>query len=94
RLVSLGLYKKPVTEREKKKIEREKRTSEIKILLQKYDRKKLYEQVWAEPVIKVAKVYGVSEVWLGKVCRQLNVPVPPRGYWARVRAGGKVRKPP
>jgi DNA-binding HxlR family transcriptional regulator len=94
RLVSLGLYKKPITEREKRKFEREKRTNEIRRLLQDYDRKVLYEQVWSEPALTVAKGYGVSSVWLGKVCRQLNVPVPPRGYWARVRSGGKGRKPP
>lgn len=29
--------------------------------------------------------YGVASVWLGKVCRLLNVPVPPRGYWAAGR---------
>jgi hypothetical protein len=94
RLVSLGLYKKPITEREKKKFEREKRTNVIRRLLQDYDRKVLYEQVWSEPALTVAKGYGVSSVWLGKVCRQLDVPVPPRGYWARVRSGGKVKKPP
>jgi ankyrin repeat protein len=94
RLVSLGLYKKPVTEREKRKFEREQRTHAIKRLLQDYDRNVLYEQVWSEPALTVAKGYGVSSVWLGKVCRLLNVPVPPRGYWARVRSGGKGRKPP
>ena len=35
RLISLGLYKKPITEREKRKIEREKRTNEIRTLLQR-----------------------------------------------------------
>jgi len=94
RLTSLGLYKKPFTEREKRKAEREQRSSEIRSLLQRYDRKVLYEQVWSEPALTVAKSYGVSSVWLGKVCRQLNVPVPPRGYWARVRSGGKGKKPP
>jgi len=94
RLVSLGLYKKPITEKEKKKFEREKRTDAIRRLLQDYDRKVLYEQVWSEPALTVAKGYGVSSVWLGKVCRILKVPVPPRGYWARVRSGGKGRKPP
>jgi hypothetical protein len=94
RLVSLGLYKKPITEREKRKFEREKRTNEIRRLLHNYDRRVIYEQVWSEPALTVAKSYGVSSVWLGKVCRQLNVPVPPRGYWARVRSGGKGKKPP
>ena len=94
RLTSLCLFKKPITEREKRKFEREKRTNEIRTLQQRYDRKVLYEQVWSEPALTVAKGYGVSSVWLGKVCRQLNVPVPPRGYWARVRSGGKMKKPP
>jgi len=94
RLVALDMYKKPITEREKKKFEQEKRTNEIKRFLKIYDRKVLYEQVWSEPALTVAKSYGVSSVWLGKVCRLLNVPVPPRGYWARVRSGGKGRKPP
>jgi hypothetical protein len=54
----------------------------------------ILKQVWSEPALSVAKGYGFSSVWLGKVCRLLNVPVPPRGYWARVRSGGKGRKPP
>lgn len=94
RLVSLGLKKKPITESEKRKAEREQRTNAIRKLVCDYDRAVLYKQVWSEPVLTVAKAYGVSSVRLGKVCRLLHVPVPPRGYWARVRSGGKVRKPP
>ena len=29
-----------------------------------------------------------------KICKSLDIPVPPRGYWARVRAGEKFKKPP
>ncbi|HLW60645.1 MAG TPA: hypothetical protein VKV57_12070 [bacterium] len=94
RLVSLGLKKKPITESEKRKSEHGKQTNAIRKLLRDYDREVLYEQVWSEPVLTVAKAYVVSAVRLGKVCRLLNVPVPPRGYWARVRSGGKGRKPP
>ena len=32
---------------------------------------------------------GVSDVWIGKQCRALNVPAPPAGYWASIAAGGK-----
>jgi hypothetical protein len=46
RLVSLGLYKKPLTEKEKRMVAREERTNTQRRLLQKYDRKVLYEQVW------------------------------------------------
>ena len=40
-----------------------------------YERDKLYEEVWAEPVMKVAERYGVSDVALAKTCRKLNVPL-------------------
>lgn len=53
-------------------------------------RQELYSQVWAEPMIKVAQKYGISDVGLAKICRRNNVPVPPRGYWARKQAGYKV----
>ncbi|HSB07529.1 MAG TPA: hypothetical protein VLK23_20310 [Thermodesulfobacteriota bacterium] len=56
-----------------------------------HEREKLYEEVWKQPVPVVANRYGVSNVALAKACRKLAVPFPPRGYWARIRAG---RKPP
>lgn len=59
-----------------------------------YNREKLYEEVWSKPVVQVALQYGVSDVAIHKVCKSLNVPVPPRGYWARIRAGEKIKKPP
>jgi hypothetical protein len=59
-----------------------------------YNREKLYEEVWAKPVIQVAVQYGVSDVAIHKICKSLNVPVPPRGYWAKIRAGAKIKKPP
>jgi hypothetical protein len=59
-----------------------------------YDRKALYDQVWSQPVQVVARSYGVSGVALAKTCRKLQIPVPPRGYWARIRSGQKVRRPP
>lgn len=59
-----------------------------------YEREKLYEEVWAEPVSVVARRYGVSDVAIHKTCKRLSVPVPPRGYWARLRAGQRVERPP
>ncbi|OLN26103.1 hypothetical protein [Desulfosporosinus metallidurans] len=59
-----------------------------------YNREKLYEEVWAKPVVQVAVQYGVSDVAIHKICKSLNVPVPPRGYWARLRAGEKMKKTP
>lgn len=59
-----------------------------------YDREKLYEEIWREPVTTVAKRYGVSDVALHKACKRLNVPMPPRGYWAKVQAGQTLEKTP
>ncbi len=59
-----------------------------------YEREKLYEQVWSQPVIQVAKLYGVSNVAIKKICKAMNIPTPPNGYWARIRNGYKVNKEP
>jgi hypothetical protein len=57
-------------------------------------RKELYDQVWSEPVSRLAQRYGFSDVWLARICRKNNIPRPPRGYWAIVQSGGKARKTP
>ncbi len=59
-----------------------------------YNREKLYEELWAKPVIDVAAQYGVSNVAIHKICKSLNIPVPPRGYWSKIRAGAKPKKTP
>jgi len=50
-------------------------------------RKELYDLVWSEPMTKLADKFGLSDVGLKKKCRNHNIPVPPRGYWARKQAG-------
>lgn len=60
----------------------------------RYERAKLYEEVWAEAVTKVAKRYAISDVALRKICKRLAVPLPPLGYWAKVGAGRKPHIPP
>jgi hypothetical protein len=57
------------------------------------DREVLFERVWAVPVEKLAKEWGLSGRGLAKACRRLHIPVPPRGYWARVAAGQRLRRP-
>jgi len=59
-----------------------------------YEREKLYQEVWSEPVMTVAKRYGVSGVALAKTCRKLAVPVPPGGFWAKIRPNRKVPRTP
>ena len=56
-------------------------------------RSALYELVWTKPVTELAKEFGISDVALAKRCRSIKIPLPPRGYWARVAAGQKPRRP-
>jgi hypothetical protein len=53
-------------------------------------REDLYKQVWEKPMRRLAADYGISGNGLAKICDRLNVPYPPRGYWARKAAGQKV----
>ena len=50
-------------------------------------REALYEEVWTDAVTVVAPRYGLSDVGLVKICKKLGIPVPPRGYWAKLKAG-------
>jgi len=55
-----------------------------------YNRETLYKEVWEAPVTEVAKRYKVSDVAIHKVCKSLNIPTPPAGYWAKLRTGKPV----
>lgn len=39
---------------------------------------------------QLAERFGLSGNGLAKICRRLDVPCPPRGYWAKLAAGKKV----
>ncbi|MTD19222.1 hypothetical protein GIR22_08670 [Pseudomonas sp. CCM 7891] len=54
----------------------------------------LYSEVWARPMASLAPKYGVSAVFLSRVCARLNIPCPPRGYWARKHSGQRTETPP
>ena len=56
-------------------------------------REDLYELVWSKPMADLAKDFGISDVGLAKRCRRLAIPVPGRGYWARIDAGQTPYKP-
>jgi hypothetical protein len=58
------------------------------------NRNELYAQVWSEPVSRLAPKYGISDVGLKKICRKLNVPTPPLGYWTKIQHNIRVEKTP
>ena len=57
-------------------------------------RENLYDEIWAEPITKVSKRYGISDSYLILILKGLNIPRPPRGYWAMVAAEIFPEKPP
>ena len=56
-------------------------------------REDLYELAWSKPIFELAKDFGISDVGLAKRCKRLGVPIPGRGYWARVNAGQTPHRP-
>lgn len=56
-------------------------------------REELFTLVWKRPATGVARDLEISDVALGKLCRRLQVPKPPRGYWARVKSGRAMKRP-
>ena len=47
----------------------------------------LRDLVWSLPTTKVAEMFGVSDVAIGKRCKKLGITKPPRGYWRKVQTG-------
>lgn len=55
-----------------------------------FTRLELYNLVWSEPKRDIAARFKISDVGLAKACRNASIPVPPRGYWNKKKAGHKV----
>jgi hypothetical protein len=60
---------------------------------QSFERQSLYEAVWKDPITKLAKQYSISDVGLRKICVTLEIPIPPRGYWAKLAHGKATQRP-
>lgn len=43
----------------------------------------LYQRVWQEPIIQLAKSFAISDVGLATICRKHDIPRSPRGCWAK-----------
>jgi hypothetical protein len=59
-----------------------------------WNRVELYNEVWDQPLVKLSRKYGISDVRLGKVCRKLQIPHPGRVYWAKRAVGQTVEQVP
>lgn len=56
-------------------------------------RQDLYDRVWTRAMRTVAPELGVSDVGLKKLCKRLDIPTPPLGYWAKKEYGKATKQP-
>ena len=59
-----------------------------------FTRKDLYDQVWSEPMSRLAVKYEISDVGLKKICNKMGIPTPVSGHWAKIKAGHKAERIP
>ena len=52
-----------------------------KMILIKRDQ--LYKRVWQTPTTQLTFEFRMSDSRLAKICKKLNVPKPPPGYWVQ-----------
>jgi len=57
-------------------------------------RRELYERVWAVPLHRLCKEFGLSDRGLAKICARHKIPVPARGVWGKKAHGKPARQPP
>ncbi|HEV8367301.1 MAG TPA: hypothetical protein VGQ39_05050 [Pyrinomonadaceae bacterium] len=77
---------------EEERLEEAHRKWILRDLMSRHNREKIYEEIWAEPILHVAKRYSMSDVGLGKICKRLKIPRPGLGYWAKKAAGKSIPK--
>jgi hypothetical protein len=51
------------------------------------ERRQLFEQFWSQPVVQLAKAYGVRPADIKCAALALALPTPPSGHWTRVAFG-------
>lgn len=59
--------------------------------METYTRQQLHDLVWSGPMRDVSKKLGLSDNGLRKHCVKAFVPLPPQGYWNKIKAGHKVK---
>ena len=55
-----------------------------------FTRKELYDLVWKEPLSRLAKKFKISDNGLRKICKRMNIPLPPNGHYQKVQYDYKV----
>lgn len=56
-------------------------------LTMKFERKKLYDEIWDISLTGVSKKYGLNYTKLVQVCKENNIPYPSSAYWTKKNMG-------
>lgn len=59
-----------------------------------FEPSKLIALLWSKPLRELADQIGISDVGMKRMLRAKRIPTPPRGYWAKKRAGKPVQSVP
>ncbi len=55
-------------------------------------RKEFYDLVWSTPLLTLSKKYLISDNGIRKICKRMNIPLPPLGYWQKKAYGKSILK--
>lgn len=54
--------------------------------------KEFYDLIWSTPISHLAKTYGLGDHNLRKLCNDFSIPIPPNGYWQKLKYNKPVSK--
>lgn len=60
----------------------------------KIDRKQLYNELWEISASGIAKKYNIRYTDVLSSCKQFDVPIPPSGYWMKIKYGKAAKQEP
>jgi len=57
-----------------------------------FTKKEFYDLVWTTPLSRLSNIYDISDNGLRKICKKYAVPIPPNGYWQKLKHNKPVLK--
>ena len=54
-------------------------------------RKQLYDLVWSTPISQLKQQYAISNEGFKKICKKFEIPMPPNGFWLKLKYNKKVK---
>jgi len=64
------------------------------LLMSRYDREKLFQEVWSMPLNQVGALYGVCDTTIFIRCKNLHIPTPGPEYWQNKELGKPLPERP